>query len=121
MYKPPFFKKTICFAPWILLAAAASPLVAQQATVSLGSGSGAPGSIVSLTVSLAASGGTQPGSLQWTMSYPASDITSVTVTAGTSAIAANKSVSCSSKAGSTICVAWGVNANVISNGTLATA
>src|SRR5437762_2488044 len=120
MYKPPFFKKTICLAPWILLAAAASPLVAQQATVSLGSVSGAPGAIVNLTVSLAASGTTQPGTLQWTMSYP-SDITSVTVTAGTSAVAGNKSISCSSKPGSTICVAWGVNANVISNGPLATA
>src|SRR5713101_657183 len=120
MYKPPFFKKTICLAPWILLAAAASPLVAQQATVSLGSGSGAPGGIVNLTVSLAVSGTTQPGTLQWTMSYP-SDITSVTVTAGTSAVAANKSISCSSKPGSTICVAWGVNAQVISNGNLATA
>src|SRR5437879_10199670 len=36
-------------------------------------------------------------------------------------ISASKSISCSSKPGSTICVAWGVNAQVISNGTLATA
>src|SRR5438876_4258553 len=103
MYKPPFFKKNICLAPWILLAAAASPLVAQQATVSLGSGSGAPGGTVSLTVSLAAVT-TQPGTLQWTMSYP-SDITSVTVGPGNSALAANTSFSCTSTPGSTICVA----------------
>src|SRR6266404_2810755 len=119
MYNPPsrtfFWKKIISLVPWILLGTAASPAVAQQATVSLSSGSGVPGGTVSLDVSLATSGSTQPGSLQWTMSYPASDVTSVNVTAGTSSIAANKSVSCSSKAGSTICVVWGVNAQVISN------
>src|SRR6266850_7396117 len=98
MYKSPscsyFWKTIFSLVPCILLGTAASQAMAQQATVSLSSGSGAPGGAVSLSVSLTSSGGAQPSSLQWTMNYPASDVTGVNVTAATSAIAANKSVSC---------------------------
>src|SRR6058998_361094 len=88
------WKRILSLMPWILLGTVASPAVAQQATVSLGSGSAVPGGTVSLGVSLTTSGGAQPATLQWTMSYLASDVTSVNVAPGTSAIAANKSVSC---------------------------
>src|SRR5207245_8688674 len=98
------WKRILSLMPWILLGTAASPAVAQQATVSLGSGSAVPGGTVILGVSLTTSGGAQPAALQWTMTYSASDVTGVNVTAGISAIAASKSVSCSSKAGSPICV-----------------
>src|SRR6266566_9574504 len=94
MYKPPsrtfFWKKIISLVPWILLGTAASPAVAQQATVSFSSGSGVPGGTVSLSASLTTSGGAQPATLQWTMTYSASDVTSVNVAPGTSAIAAGK-------------------------------
>ena len=97
------------------------PALAQQATLSLGSGSTAQGGSASLALGMTTTGGEQPASVQWTMTYPATDITSVTVTAGSSDTAASKSLTCSSTPGSTICVTYGMNNTVIADGNLATA
>ena len=97
------------------------PAMAQQSTLSLSSGSSVPGGSATLSLSLAISGGEQPASVQWTMTYPPSDISGVTVAAGAGDSGASKTVSCSSSSGSTICVTYGMNANVIGAGVLATA
>ena len=62
-----------------------------------------------------------PAAVQWTMSYPSSVVVSVSVVAGSSTTAAGKSVSCSNRIGATICVAFGMNPNIIGAGVLATA
>ncbi len=103
----------------LLLLIIASPALAQQAMVSLSSASALPGGAVSLTISL--SGGAQPAAVQWTMGYLASSLTSVSVSAGPSLTAAGKSVTCSQNITGTTCVAYGMNSNAISDGTLATA
>jgi hypothetical protein len=97
------------------------PALAQQATLALGSGNAAQGGSANLGLTMTTSGGEQPASVQWTMTYPAQDIASVNVTAGTSDAAAGKSISCSSTPGSTICVTYGMNSTVIADGNLANA
>ncbi len=62
-----------------------------------------------------------PAGVQWTMGYSSSDISSVSVAAGSSSTAAGKSVNCSSTSTSTICVAYGMNENIIASGTVASA
>ncbi len=104
----------------ILAGAASSPALAQQATVSLASGSAVAGGSVNLNISLSTSGGALPAGAEWTMTYPAS-VTSVSVVAGTSTNAAGKLLSCSSSAGSTQCIVFGLNSTVIADGILATA
>ena len=105
----------------ILLSVTVMPAQAQQVAVSLGSGISAPGSTLALDLSLTTSGGAQPAVFQWSMSYSAADIASVSVTDGPTASAAGKSILCSSTPGSTVCVAYGVNQNIISDGVAATA
>jgi hypothetical protein len=109
------------FASAGLFAAASGLAMAQQVALSLASGSAIPGRSVSLNLSLTTSGGAQPTALQWIIAYPASAISSVSVTPGTAATAASKNVTCSSRAGSTICVVFGAHDNALSNGVLATA
>ena len=106
---------------FIFLSITSGPAQAQQVNVSLGSGSSVPGSTLALNLSLTTSGGAQPAVVQWTMSYSATDVTSVSVNDGPTATAADKSVLCSSTPGSTVCVAYGLNQNVISDGVAATA
>jgi uncharacterized protein (TIGR03437 family) len=102
---------------WVL----ASSAVAQQANVSLSSASSVPGGTVSVSISLATTGGAQPAAVQWTMGYAASNVSGVSVSAGSSLTAAGKSVMCSPNSTGTICVAYGMNTSVVSNGLLATA
>ena len=71
--------------------------------VALSSGSGTPGSTVTLSLTMSATGGAQPSGLQWTMGYSSSDITSVVETIGSAASAAGKSLQCATGAGHT---AW---------------
>jgi uncharacterized protein (TIGR03437 family) len=104
-----------------LFAATSGWAAAQQIALSLGSGSALHGKSVSLSLSLATSGGAEPTSLQWTMAYPASAVSSVSVTPGSAATAAGKSLTCSSGKGKTLCIVFGVNDNALSSGELATA
>jgi hypothetical protein len=77
--------------------------------------SSAPGNI-SLNVILTAAQGDQPAAVQWTLDYPASAVAGFTATAGPSATAANKIVTCSSNE----CLIYGLDAQAIQNGVIAT-
>ena len=88
----------------------------QSVALSIGSGSGTPGGTVSLPITLTSIGGAQTAGLQWTFSY-SSDITGVTVVAGTSTTDAQKSLSCSGNN----CLIAGINSTVIADGTVAVA
>ena len=103
------------------LAEMANLAVAQQANISLNSGTAIPGGSISIDLTLTGIGGSQPAALEWTMNYPASDIESVDVTAGANAAAAGKSVTCAVTRGTTKCVVYGANKNVLSLGIAATA
>jgi hypothetical protein len=102
----------------LLLCATSSMMLAQPVTVTVGSGTVSVGASITVPVTIA-SAGAQSAALQWTMGYLSTDISSVSVTAGSSATAASKSVTCSSSLTSTTCLIYGLNANVISDGTVA--
>ena len=93
---------------------------AQNVALSLASGAGSPGTLVTLNVSLNAAIGNQPAGVQWTLNYSGGDFSSVGFAAGGAATAAGKSVSCSSGSGTSTCVVWGVNSTLIQNGVVAT-
>ena len=121
IYHSAVSKFTVLLVGLILLSITLTPANAQQVAISLGSGISVPGGTLAMDVSLTTSGGAQPAVFQWTMSYSAADIASVSVTDGPTATAAGKSILCSSTPGSTVCVAYGVNQNIISDGVAATA
>jgi len=89
--------------------------VAQTAALSLSSGSGSPGSVVTLDLMLTASVA-QPAGLEWTINYPTKDVSALNVSPGSGAA----SISCNNSAGSSTCAVWSMNSNTISNGVVAT-
>src|SRR5579863_2952457 len=101
----------------LLLLRPGSLAFSQTDTLSLASGSAAQGGSVQLNLSLNAA--TAPAALQWVISY-SSDVTSVNFAVGPALSAASKTITCNPSAGSTICLADGMNANTISNGVVAT-
>ena len=88
----------------------------QGVGLSIGSGSGTAGGTVTLPLTVASTGGAQTTGLQWTFSY-SSDITGVTVVAGSSTTNAAKSLSCSGNN----CLVAGFNSTVIADGSVASA
>jgi len=96
--------------------AASSTSAAGSVVLSLASGSGSAGGSVVLNLNQTSSGGALPAALQWSFSY-SSDITGVTVTAGSSASNAQKTVTCVANT----CLIEAVNANIIADGTVAVA
>jgi uncharacterized protein (TIGR03437 family) len=104
----------------LMLGVAASYAAAQQVTVSVSSGSSAPGGAVTLNVSVASVGAAST-SLEWTMNYPSSSITNVSVATGSAATAMGKSVTCGNSMGATTCIVFGVNQTTIADGVLAAA
>ena len=87
-------------------------------TLALSSGSGSPGSIVTLNMS--SNGTAQAAALEWTLIYSPADFSSIAVGAAPIAIAANKSVSCDNNVpGISNCVLWGLNATTVPNGVIA--
>jgi uncharacterized protein (TIGR03437 family) len=102
---------------FFLLILASSRLALAQTTLSLDSGSAALGGSVS--VNLHMTGAAAPAGLQWTLSYPSADIASVTVAAGYALGAAGKTVTCSAGLALVTCVASGMNATTIGNGSVA--
>jgi hypothetical protein len=100
---------------------ASGTLLAQQVTLSIGSGSAARATSVTIPIIMSSSAGAQPAAFQWTMGYSSSDISSVSVTAGSSATSAGKNVTCNSSSTATTCIASGLNMNTISGGTVANA
>ena len=91
--------------------------LAQNATLSLSSTSGAPGAVVPLNVSLAGTG-PLPVSTQWNLSYSPTDFTSANVVVGSAA--ASKSLSCQYGTGTAICMLWGLNDTSMTTGVVAT-
>src|SRR3954451_19794833 len=96
-----------------------SGLLFAQGTLALSSSSASGGSAsLALTLSTAV-GGTQPAALQWTLSYTPSDVLSINAVAGSAAVAAGKSITCTSATGAYRCVLAGVNSNAIQDGVVA--
>ncbi len=91
----------------------------QTTALSLGSGLGTPGGLVSLNLSLSATGGSQAVALEWGLSYAPANVTSVSFAAGPALTAAGKTLSCNTASGSAMCVASGMNANGIGSGVVA--
>ncbi len=104
----------------VLFAAAAATGLAQQVTLTMGTGNGAPGAVATVNLTMASTGGAQAAGLQWTLT-PGAGISSVTFTPSASATAAGKSVSCSPNGASIACVLFGLNTNLLTDGVVATA
>ncbi|MDP8990432.1 MAG: hypothetical protein M3N41_10195, partial [Acidobacteriota bacterium] len=85
--------RNILLSTFVLLGLQAVAL-GQSVTLSLGSTTGTAGGTVVLPLNLTSAGGAQTSGLQWTFTY-SSDITGVTVAAGSSTTAAGKNLSCS--------------------------
>src|ERR1035441_2100938 len=89
-----------------------------QTNIALSSGAVTPGGTTVLNLSL-----TSPSSMaavQWTFGYPAASVGSMTVAAGPALTSAGKTLSCVGAAGSSTCIAWGLNSTAISDGVVAT-
>ena len=67
----------------LLLGYCSLQVLAQPVQLSLGSGSGPPGSTVTLNVSLG--GGVSPAGMQWGLNYPSADVTFEGATTGSAA------------------------------------
>src|ERR1051325_6879443 len=104
---------------FLFFALAERGLLAQPGILALSSGSTTQGGTVSLNLSFTSSG-SQPAGLEWTIVYTASNIVSISATAGPAATAAGKSISCAGASGSYVCLASGINTNAIANGIVAT-
>lgn len=95
-------------------------LFAQPAALSLSSGTTQPGGTVSLYLDIAWTGSRLPAGTQWTLVFSPSDVVAISVAPGPAAIAAAKTISCNGPVpGRYICLATGINTNLINNGVLA--
>ena len=93
----------------------------QNVGLSLAHASGLAGTKVSMPISLSADSRYQVAALEWSFSYVDADIIAVQVTAGEAAAAADKTVVCTSTEGSTTCLLYGINSNLVSSGIVAEA
>src|SRR5262249_22371123 len=93
---------------------------AQMDSLALSSGTAGANGTVSLNLPLLPPAGSEPSAIQWTFTYPASNVVSISATVGASATSAGKALSCFSASGAYTCLASGINANTIANGTVAT-
>ncbi len=91
----------------------------QNVTLGISSGSASPGSSLTLNVSLNNPAANPAASMEWTLHYSTTDFSSIVVTPGASATAANKSVTCTYTAGSASCLVFGINLTPISSGIVA--
>src|SRR5450432_892937 len=100
-----------------LVSVACACCSAQTTALSVSAGSGSPGTTVGLSIAL---NGAAPAGLEWTLKYSTADITSATMAIGSAGKAAGKQMSCTSSAGSSTCLLWGINSTTISSGVVAT-
>ena len=105
----------------LLVLAGSTSAFGQSDALTLSSGSTAAGSTVSLNLSLNSPAGNEPAGLQWAFSYPTASLAQISVSAGSAASAAGKSLVCAGSAGVYTCILSGINSNVIQNGVVATA
>gem|GEM_PF-483265 len=78
------------------------------------------GANATLTLTLTSPAGSEPAALQWTLAYDPSVIAGITATPAASTTAAAKNMTCAGTAGSYNCLIFGLNANPIANGPVAT-
>ena len=90
-----------------------------QVALTLSSGAASPGATVELNLSLT-SRGTRPAALQWTFAFSNSEFTAITAVPSPSATSASKKLQCNGTAGSYVCALYGINANIIPDGVVAT-
>lgn len=90
-----------------------------SATLSAGSGSGQPGQSVTIPISLTSQGGAQVAGVNFDLNFDEKRLSVSSVTAGSAATAAGKSVSSSEPSpGKLRVIVFGVNQNVIGSGTI---
>src|SRR5580658_8541976 len=102
-----------------LLSARASFGQAGPDSLALSSGTAGSNGAIALNLVLTSPTGSQPSGIQWTLTYPPANVVSISVSAGAALTAASKTLSCAASSGTYACVASGMNAGVISNGTVA--
>jgi uncharacterized protein (TIGR03437 family) len=88
-----------------------------ESTLSISSSSGIVGGTVSLGISLNTDSPSKITGLQWTLDYSTTDFSDVSVSVGSAASGAGKSVQCNGGN----CMIIGFNANTVPSGTVATA
>jgi len=62
---------------------------AQNVSYTIANGTAAPGGTAVLNISINSTGGAQPASLQWTIGFSSTDISNISVAAGSAATAAS--------------------------------
>ena len=102
-----------------LLLAFVPGVVFGQDALALSSGTAVPGGAVALNLSLSSPVGSEPAGVQWTLTYAAGNTASIGAVAGSSATAADETITCFSGAGSYTCLLSGMNDAVIQNGVVA--
>src|SRR5258708_4413069 len=91
----------------------------QTDSLNLSSGAAGSNGAVALTLNLASPAQNEPAAIQWTLAYAPTDVTSISVTAGSAATAAGKTLNCFGGSGTYTCLAFGTNVATISNGAVA--
>jgi len=102
----------------VILIAFCGPVLGQGGSLALSFGA-SQGSSVTLNLSLTSPAGGEPAGIQWTLTYAPSNVVSITASAGASATAASKSISCNAGTGSYACLIAGPNSTAIQNGVVA--
>jgi hypothetical protein len=93
---------------------------AQTDSLALSSGTTGANGIASENLVLTSPAGSAPASIQFTLTYPAANVTSISVSAGPTAISAGKTVTCAAASGAYTCLVYGfLNATTIANGIVA--
>ncbi len=102
-----------------LLSSYMASAAGQSHSLALSSGTVAAGGSVSLNLTFSSGTGTPPAGIQWTLTYASSAVASMSVVAGPGAITASKSISCAAVNGGYACLAMGINAKPLQDGTVA--
>src|SRR6185436_895314 len=92
-----------------------------QSQLALSSGSSPSGSAVPLNLTLSSPAGSSPAGIQWTLNFPAGSVANFAVTAGPALTGAAKTLNCANSATGYVCLATGINSNLIADGIVATA
>jgi len=105
---------------FVLTMLLSSNMLKAQSSMALSSGTGSAGSTVSLDLALNSTPGSEPAGFQLTFTYPEAAVTNFVVIPGAALSAAGKTLTCGGVPAAYMCIATGINANVISNGSVAT-
>jgi hypothetical protein len=111
----PKFAKSINLTTAILISMA-SLCSAQTGSLAVTSATGIPGNSVTVRLTLTSVPGAEPAALQWSLNYPTTSVASFSAAPSAAAIAAGKSLVCSGNQ----CVLYGLNAQPLPNGDVAT-